>query len=70
MYEYCEKHKIPHKRCGKLIIAVNQKEVKWVEDLFVRGNENKVPSLELLDPHAFKQIEPHMTVSNGLHFVA
>ncbi|XP_075225944.1 L-2-hydroxyglutarate dehydrogenase, mitochondrial-like isoform X2 [Lycorma delicatula] len=61
MYKYCDDNDIPYKRNGKLIIAVSHKEVEWLKNLFVRGNENKVPGLELLSPDGFREIEPYST---------
>src|SRR5918992_6034451 len=28
MYEFCERHGVPHERCGKVIVARNEREVQ------------------------------------------
>lgn len=47
MYEFCEKHKLPAERCGKMIVAVNEAEHKVVEKLYHQGNANGVKGLEI-----------------------
>jgi 2-hydroxyglutarate dehydrogenase len=33
-YEYCDAKKIPYQKCGKLIVAINQKEELALKDLW------------------------------------
>src|SRR6185503_18401261 len=37
MYEFCAKYGVPHTRCGKLIVAHDEKEVAALEAIRVRG---------------------------------
>ena len=59
LYAYCEKHKIPHKRVGKLIVATSPIEVERLHALYDRGLQNKVPGLCLVSRDEMKQISPH-----------
>ena len=43
MYEYCEQHRIPHERCGKLIVAVSADELPRLDDLEARGISTRFP---------------------------
>src|ERR1700680_550284 len=37
MVEFCSRHGIPHKVCGKLIVANNPEEAARLEELLARG---------------------------------
>src|SRR5436190_14268710 len=50
MYEYCERHGIETKRCGKLIVATRDDELRRLEDLEQRGAANDVPGLRRVGP--------------------
>ncbi|KAK9875561.1 hypothetical protein WA026_009367 [Henosepilachna vigintioctopunctata] len=57
--DHCDKRKIPYKKVGKLIVATNEDEVKYLKELYERGLENKVPGLELVEsPEGIRKIEP------------
>nr|XP_045610042.1 L-2-hydroxyglutarate dehydrogenase, mitochondrial-like [Procambarus clarkii] len=57
-YEYLDKEGIPYKKCGKLIVAVNDKEVGRLMDLFDRAIHNGVPDVEVIEGHEIKKYEP------------
>src|ERR687896_287026 len=48
MYEFCERHEIPHERCGKVIVARHEGELARLDELERRGQANGVPSLRRL----------------------
>jgi hypothetical protein len=56
-YEFLRKHNIPHRKCGKVIVALVNAERKALEDLKRRGEENGVENLRLLDEADVKEIE-------------
>ena len=59
-YKYCDKYGIPYKKCGKLVVATNDLEVKRLRDLFDRATQNQVPDIELIKgPEAIRKREPH-----------
>ena len=63
-YKYCDKHAIPYKKCGKLVVATNELEVERLHALFERAKKNGVPDIELIKGQdAIKKYEPHC---NGL----
>lgn len=58
-YAYLDKKKIPYKKCGKLIVATDNDEVKRLMDLYERGKKNNVPNLTLLHSEdEIQKIEP------------
>ncbi|XP_078262202.1 L-2-hydroxyglutarate dehydrogenase, mitochondrial [Rhinoraja longicauda] len=58
-YAYFDKKGIPYKRCGKLIVAVEQEEVARLKVLFERGKQNNAPGLRLIDSKEIQEREPH-----------
>ncbi|XP_030556741.1 L-2-hydroxyglutarate dehydrogenase, mitochondrial isoform X2 [Drosophila novamexicana] len=66
-YKYLDEHQIPYKKCGKLIVATDAKEVKLLEDLHQRGIKNNVPDLRMIDGDQIKEIEPYCQGVKALH---
>jgi 2-hydroxyglutarate dehydrogenase len=66
-YDYCDKKRIPYKKCGKLIVAVENEEVPRLQSLYDRGRENGVADLRLLDSRQLRDIEPHCTGKVAIH---
>ncbi|MCX5706126.1 MAG: NAD(P)/FAD-dependent oxidoreductase [Candidatus Omnitrophica bacterium] len=60
LYEFCTKHKIAHKRIGKLVVAVNAGETKDLEDLFKHGLDAGVQDLEFISRDKISGFEPNI----------
>lgn len=58
-YKYLDEEGIPYKKCGKLIVAVNEKEVGRLLDLYDRAIHNGVPDVELIEGNEIKKYEPY-----------
>lgn len=58
LYEYCEVHGVPHRRCGKFIVATSENEIAELERLKKAAAANGVPDLEWRTPDDVRQIEP------------
>src|SRR4029077_7634783 len=67
MVEFCSRHGIPHKVCGKLIVATNSEEAARLDELLVRGVANGLEGLRLLERQAMLEIEPHVDGVRALH---
>jgi L-2-hydroxyglutarate oxidase len=67
MYEFCERHEIPHERCGKVIVARHEGEVPRLDELKRRGQANGVPGLRRLTGEELREIEPHCRGVAALH---
>ncbi len=59
-YEFCEKHNVPHRRTGKLIVATSQEEAQGLEELAVHGRGNGVGGIRPLDAAGIRAREPHV----------
>lgn len=59
LVEFCQEHGVPHKICGKVIVASHQAEFHGLQELQRRGNENGLLGLRLVGPEELREIEPH-----------
>ena len=60
LYEFCDAHGIPFKRCGKLIVAHDQNEVAGLDTLRAGGEANGVDGLTLVGAGFIREREPHV----------
>lgn len=60
MYEFCEKHKVPYRHCGKLVVATNAQEAVDLAALKTKGETNGVEGLRLVGPEVIREREPHI----------
>ena len=65
LYSFCQKHDIPHKRSGKLIVA-NSNNIAALETLATRGLANGVQNLELVDRAFIRNREPYVEAAAAL----
>lgn len=66
-YEFLKNHDIPHWKCGKIIVALVNAELKTLEDLKKRGEDNNVENLRLIDEAEVRKIEPRVRCLAALH---
>lgn len=60
MYQFCQAHRVPHDRCGKLVVATASHEIPALEELRARGTANGAPGLEIVDASFVFEREPHV----------
>jgi len=66
LIRFCEKHEIPHERCGKLVVATTASEVSRLEQLHERGLANGLSGIERLGPEQIAEREPAVRAVAGL----
>jgi L-2-hydroxyglutarate oxidase len=66
MVEYCRRRGIPHRVCGKLVVAVTSEELGRLETLYERCVANGVP-VERVGPAGMRDIEPNVAGVAALH---
>jgi glycerol-3-phosphate dehydrogenase len=59
-FDFCEKHNVPYRRTGKLVVAAETREQPALEALYKRGQENGVEGLRLIGPAEIHAREPHI----------
>lgn len=55
--EYCERKKLPIRKCGKLVVAKDAADLPQLDELIRRGRVNEV-NIEVLTAEEAKKIEP------------
>jgi L-2-hydroxyglutarate oxidase LhgO len=66
LYEYCAEHGVPHKRCGKLIVATNEVQDQTLEEIKQRAWNNGVEDLTRLDKNQVLDLEPDVNAVSAL----
>src|SRR5690348_14627820 len=66
-YEFCEKHNVPFRHCGKLVVAADAHEEPELAALKKRGEDNGVEGLQLIDAAEIRKREPHIKGTAALH---
>ena len=65
LYEFCPAHQVPHRRCGKLIVAASDHEAEQLPALLRLGQNNGV-ALEEVDAAFVKAHEPNVHAVSAL----
>ncbi len=59
LYAFCERHRVPHARCGKLVVAQHEGQIAGLEALKAQGEANGAEGLAIVDAAALRRREPH-----------
>ena len=60
LYEICKKNDIPHRKIGKLIVALDEKEFEDIHKLKQNGQKNGVEGLEIIGRKKLEELEPNV----------
>src|SRR5882757_2717301 len=66
LYEYCRDHGIPHRNCGKLIVATTPAETLRLEAIRARAEANGVSDLQTLSGGDARALEPALNCDAAL----
>src|SRR5580692_10767183 len=66
LYAYCAEHGVPHRNCGKLIVATNGQESELLQSIKGRAEANGVEGMQLLSGNAATQLEPNLRCTAAL----
>ena len=67
LYEFCAAHGVPHRKCGKLIVATNEAELEKIHAIEKQGQINDVEGLEMIGGNAARAMEPELFCIGALH---
>ena len=66
MQEFCQQHEIDYEICGKVIVATEEIELPWLQNIYDRGLANGV-RCELIQVERLKELEPHAAGIRAIH---
>ena len=66
IYNFCQEYNIKYDRCGKLVVANNENEIKELNRIFILAQQNNVKDIEIIDSVSAKQIEPKVICRKAL----
>jgi L-2-hydroxyglutarate oxidase LhgO len=66
LYAFCEARGVPHRRCGKLIVAADEDEAQKLPGIAARARANGVDDLEFLDGKDATALEPALSARAAL----
>lgn len=66
LYRYCSERGIPHRNCGKLIVATNPKETEKLQSIKAHAEANGVLDMQLLTGDAARALEPALACDAAL----
>ncbi|MSO82924.1 MAG: NAD(P)/FAD-dependent oxidoreductase [Acidobacteria bacterium] len=67
LYEFCATYGVPHRRCGKLIVAHAPHDVEALEILMARGKANGVGGLAIVDERFIRAREPNVRANVAIY---
>lgn len=66
LYAYCREHDVPHRNCGKLIVATNQQEDAMLASIQGRAEANGVEGMRVLSAAEAQALEPNLQCTSAL----
>jgi L-2-hydroxyglutarate oxidase LhgO len=66
LYRYCTERGVPHRRCGKLVVATSRDEEGALQELCERAATNGVEDIELVSDARLKEMEPELRATAAL----
>jgi L-2-hydroxyglutarate oxidase LhgO len=67
LYGYCVERNVPHRRCGKFIVATTPSQVAQLEQIRTKAQANGVDDLVMLDGAQAIAMEPQLQCLAALH---
>ena len=65
--DFCAERRLPYDACGKVVVAVDEREVEPLRRLEERATANGVPGLRWLEQNELIAVEPYVAGVAGLH---
>jgi L-2-hydroxyglutarate oxidase LhgO len=67
LYDYCASHGVPHKRCGKLIVATEELQVEELKNIKAKAHANGVTDVDFIPVEQARAWEPELRCVAALH---
>ena len=63
---FAKEHNVAHDVCGKVVVAVDESELPFMDKIFENGIANNTEGIEKVGPERIKEIEPHVEAIAGI----
>src|SRR5256885_15659555 len=60
LYEFCASHGVPHRKCGKLVVATKPAELPRLEEILGQAKMNGGGGVEVIEGPAATPLEPQL----------
>ena len=67
LYEYCASHGVPHRRCGKLIVASDEGQLEELQQIRNKAHANGVADVDFITRQQALAWEPELSCVAALH---
>jgi L-2-hydroxyglutarate oxidase LhgO len=67
LYEYCAAHGVPHKRCGKLIVATHESQLAELDTIQAKAHANGVSDVVRMTREQALALEPELACVRALY---
>jgi L-2-hydroxyglutarate oxidase len=67
LIDFCRRENVPYEICGKVIVAVNESELKGLDKIYERGVANGLDKIRKIDKDELKELEPHARGVKAIH---
>lgn len=66
LYAYCQERGIPHRQCGKLIVATSESELEQLPTIAAKATRNGVADLRQISASEARSLEPALAATGAL----
>ncbi|WP_242203925.1 L-2-hydroxyglutarate oxidase [Aestuariivivens insulae] len=66
LVDFAKKYKIKHEVCGKVVAAVNEAELPYLDRIFENGKANNTEGIEKINASQLREIEPYVESIGGI----
>jgi L-2-hydroxyglutarate oxidase LhgO len=66
LYAFCASHGVPHRKCGKLVVATNDAELAKVGTILAQAQANGVEGVEMIGGNAARAMEAELSCVGAL----
>src|SRR5712692_6645218 len=60
LYDFCASHGVPHRKCGKLVVATKASELARLETILAQARTNGAEGVEIIEGAAAGRLEPQL----------
>jgi L-2-hydroxyglutarate oxidase LhgO len=67
LYDYCASHGVPHRRCGKLIVATDDRQIEELSSIRAKAHANSVTDVDFIAKELAQEWEPELRCVAALY---